>query len=166
MMIRHDLSKILGQWRPGAIWVKREEDHELVYEAPDRELVPQLIGELASTLDTISDTDDHAVLRAAMAHLNLVMIHPFSDGNGRMARCLQTVERLTSDQSSPGLEHAERLGQFGEHLQVRPHEFDAVAQRRVLDAGLRQAEFEGAEPTRPAAHRRVAASLVSHAPGG
>jgi len=31
------------------------------------------------------------MVRAAMAHLNLVMIHPFSDGNGRMARCLQTV---------------------------------------------------------------------------
>jgi Fic family protein len=26
-----------------------------------------------------------------MAHLNLVMIHPFRDGNGRMARCLQSV---------------------------------------------------------------------------
>ena len=29
--------------------------------------------------------------RAAMGHLNLVMIHPFSDGNGRMARALQTL---------------------------------------------------------------------------
>jgi Fic family protein len=26
-----------------------------------------------------------------MAHLNLVMVHPFRDGNGRMARCLQTL---------------------------------------------------------------------------
>jgi Fic family protein len=26
-----------------------------------------------------------------MAHLNLVMIHPFKDGNGRMARALQTL---------------------------------------------------------------------------
>ena len=26
-----------------------------------------------------------------MAHLNLVMIHPFRDGNGRMSRCLQTL---------------------------------------------------------------------------
>jgi Fic family protein len=31
------------------------------------------------------------MIRAAMGHLNLVMIHPFSDGNGRMARCLQTL---------------------------------------------------------------------------
>lgn len=91
MMIRHDLSKNPGQWRPGAIWVERDEDHELVYEAPDRELVPQLVGELVSSLDATSDADEHAVLRAAMAHLNLVMIHPFSDGNGRMARCLQTL---------------------------------------------------------------------------
>lgn len=31
-----------------------------------------------------------------MAHLNLVMIHPFRDGNGRMARALQTLV-LASD---------------------------------------------------------------------
>lgn len=28
---------------------------------------------------------------SAMAHLNLAMIHPFSDGSGRMARCLQIL---------------------------------------------------------------------------
>jgi len=31
------------------------------------------------------------MIRAAMSHLNLILIHPFSDGNGRMARCLQTL---------------------------------------------------------------------------
>ena len=30
-------------------------------------------------------------IQAGMAHLNLVMIHPFRDGNGRMARCLQSL---------------------------------------------------------------------------
>jgi len=30
------------------------------------------------------------IIRGAMAHLNLTMIHPFKDGNGRMARALQT----------------------------------------------------------------------------
>src|SRR5258708_12735627 len=32
-----------------------------------------------------------SMVRAAMGHLSLVMIHPFADGNGRMARCLQTL---------------------------------------------------------------------------
>ena len=31
------------------------------------------------------------LIKAAMAHLNLAMLHPFSDGNGRVARCLQTA---------------------------------------------------------------------------
>ena len=30
------------------------------------------------------------MVTAAMAHLNLTLIHPFSDGNGRMARCIQS----------------------------------------------------------------------------
>jgi Fic family protein len=37
------------------------------------------------------DTDVDPLVRAAMAHLNLVMIHPFRDGNGRMARAIQTL---------------------------------------------------------------------------
>jgi len=31
------------------------------------------------------------VVRAAMAHLNLVSIHPFRDGNGRLARVVQSL---------------------------------------------------------------------------
>ena len=33
----------------------------------------------------------HPLVNAAMAHLNLVMIHPFRDGNGRLGRALQTL---------------------------------------------------------------------------
>jgi Fic family protein len=35
--------------------------------------------------------DAHPLIRAAMAHLHLVSIHPWSDGNGRMSRSLQTL---------------------------------------------------------------------------
>jgi len=48
-----------------------------------RELVPSLVDEL---VDSLTDTADDALVQAAMAHLNLVMIHPFRDGNGRLAR--------------------------------------------------------------------------------
>ncbi len=88
MMIKHDLSKNPGRWRPGAIYVRREPSGEIVYEGPDSDLIPDLIS---SMLEELRDDSPHVLVRAAMAHLNLVMIHPFSDGNGRMARCLQTL---------------------------------------------------------------------------
>ena len=36
-----------------------------------------------------------------MAHLNLAMIHPFRDGNGRMSRALQTLVLTRNDVVSP-----------------------------------------------------------------
>lgn len=88
MMLRHDLSKFPGRWRPGSIFIRREPDGELVYEGPDAELVAGLIQDMLQEFET---ADAPVLIRAAMAHLNLVMIHPFKDGNGRMARCLQTL---------------------------------------------------------------------------
>lgn len=41
------------------------------------------------------------MVRGAMAHLNFVMIHPFRDGNGRMARVLQTLVLATDDILEP-----------------------------------------------------------------
>jgi Fic family protein len=88
MMLKHDLAKSPGRWRGGAIFVRREPSGEIVYEGPSHELVPELIGAM---LEDLYDESVPALIRAATAHLNLVMIHPFRDGNGRMARCLQTL---------------------------------------------------------------------------
>jgi Fic family protein len=88
MMIKHDLSKNPGRWRPGTVYVRREATGEIVYEGPAIEDVPELI---AAMLDALAGDESPVLVKAAMAHLNLVMIHPFSDGNGRMARCLQTL---------------------------------------------------------------------------
>lgn len=89
MMLHYDLSKHPGKWRPGLIYVRNEQTRAVVYEGPDAEKVPQLMGEL---IDSLNKTDGTSVMvRAAMGHLNLVMIHPFSDGNGRMGRGLQTL---------------------------------------------------------------------------
>lgn len=46
------------------------------------------------------DATDEPVVQA-MAHLNLVMIHPFRDGNGRMARALQTLVLATKGIAEP-----------------------------------------------------------------
>jgi len=90
MMIEYDLSKRPGRWRPGPIQVVDETRKEIVFKAPDAELVPTLMEELVVSLNQAGNSTV-SVVRAAMGHLNFVMIHPFSDGNGRMARCLQSL---------------------------------------------------------------------------
>ena len=89
MMIGYDLAKHPGRWRPGPIFVRREPSGEIVYEGPDAGDVPGLMAELVESLNSSDGVP--MLIRAAMAHLNLVMVHPFSDGNGRMARALQTL---------------------------------------------------------------------------
>jgi Fic family protein len=89
MMMSYDLSKNPGRWRAGAVYVRNEATGNVVYEGPDVELVPVLVAELVRAVNAQEET--HALVRAAMAHLNLVLIHPFSDGNGRMGRCVQTL---------------------------------------------------------------------------
>jgi len=89
MMLGYDLSNNPGCWRPGSVFVRDEGADEVVYEAPGMETVPGLMGELIGFLNDLDDSP--AIVRAAMAHLNLVYIHPYSDGNGRMARALQTM---------------------------------------------------------------------------
>lgn len=89
MMLAHDLSKSPGQYRTGPIYVHDEKRDLVVYEGPEAGRVPALMEELAVSIR--SDADIDPLVRGAMAHLNLVMIHPFRDGNGRMARALQTL---------------------------------------------------------------------------
>jgi Fic family protein len=89
MMVGFDLTKHPGRWRPGSIFVRNEPSGEIVYEGPDVSAVPDLMAEFIASLNEPSEMP--VTVRAAMAHLNLVMIHPFSDGNGRMGRALQTM---------------------------------------------------------------------------
>ena len=88
IMLAYDPPRSPGRWRLGPIYVRREEAGDVVYAGPDAGEVPTLVNEFVLRL---RDEQGPAMVRAAMAHLNLVMIHPFRDGNGRMARCLQTL---------------------------------------------------------------------------
>ena len=88
MMLGHRLDKDPGRWRPGEIFVVLESTGERVYQGPPADQVPELI---AAMIVELEESVAPVLVRAAMAHLNLVMVHPFRDGNGRMARALQTL---------------------------------------------------------------------------
>ncbi|MEO3784924.1 Fic family protein [Actinocorallia sp. B10E7] len=88
---RHKAGKLAGQWRKGPVYVTDTRDPSIAaYTAPDARDVPRLMAELVDWLNA-ADDGAHPLVRAAMAHLHLVSIHPWSDGNGRMSRSLQTL---------------------------------------------------------------------------
>ncbi|MCP9624294.1 Fic family protein [Nocardia otitidiscaviarum] len=87
---RHTERRPAGQWRPGPVYVTDARDPSIAaYTAPDADTVPALMEELVDWLNIEDGT--HPLVRAAMAHLHLVSIHPWADGNGRMSRSLQTL---------------------------------------------------------------------------
>ena len=93
MMLGHDLAKSPGSYRSGEIFVRGENADEVVYVGPEANIIDPLMQDLLGQLEHLDDNigESPVFVTAAMAHLNLVMIHPFRDGNGRMARCLQTM---------------------------------------------------------------------------
>lgn len=77
-----------GLWRKGEIAVTSPSGG-VDYQGPPAEQVPALIGEMVESLNR--DESEDPIVRGAMAHLNLVSVHPFRDGNGRVSRIVQSL---------------------------------------------------------------------------
>lgn len=87
----HHPIRTAGQWRRAGVWINEPgRPNEAAYVAPDADRLPALMDELVAWLND-GDPDAHVLVRAAMAHFNLVKIHPWSDGSGCMSRSLQTL---------------------------------------------------------------------------
>jgi Fic family protein len=99
---RSGMSRITaGAWRDdklGAMQVvsKAHSDRPRVhYQAP---AAPRLDAEMKSFLDWFNGEDAlDPVLKAAIAHLWFVTIHPFDDGNGRIARAIADMSLARSE---------------------------------------------------------------------
>lgn len=65
------------------------------YEAPPSDVVPSMMDEFIAWTNEENKTDP--VLKAAVAHLWFVAIHPFDDGNGRLARTITDMLLAKAD---------------------------------------------------------------------
>jgi len=100
---RSGMTKIIvGAWRDDSAGpmqvvsgaIGRERVH---YEAPK---ASRLESEISAFLKWLGeDTAHDPVLKAALAHLWFVTIHPFDDGNGRIARAIADMALARSEQS-------------------------------------------------------------------
>jgi len=93
----------IGQWRDDALGPMqvvsgafgREKVH---YQAPPAQ---KLEKEMAAFLDWFNKPNDTDwVMKAALAHLWFLTIHPLEDGNGRIARAIADLALARSEQSS------------------------------------------------------------------
>lgn len=110
MLVEHDLETLPGRWRPGPVFVHDTGSGQVVHEGPPADQVPDLMDEFVEQLD---DEDGPAMVRAAMAHLNFVMVHPHKDGNGRLARVIQSLVLAREGLLSPEFCSIEEyLGRF------------------------------------------------------
>jgi Fic family protein len=141
---RSGMKKIrVGEWRDDARGpmqvvsgpMGREKVH---YEAPPAKRLPDEAQRFLSWFNDPGDTD--AVLVAGLAHLWFVTIHPFDDGNGRMARAIADM----------ALARSERTGQrfYSLSAQIRAERNDYYdtlerAQKADLDITAWQAWFLG-----------------------
>ena len=100
---RSGMSKIrVGNWRDDSHGpmqvvsgpVEREKIH---YEAPPAERLPEEMAKFLRWFEQPGDTDP--LLIAGLAHLWFVTIHPFEDGNGRIARAIADMALARSEKT-------------------------------------------------------------------
>lgn len=95
---------VVGQWRDNKTSdpmqvlsgpMGRETIH---FRAPDSALLKDEMQHFLNWFNEVQSIDP--VIKAAIAHLWFVTIHPFDDGNGRIARALADMQLARSDKSS------------------------------------------------------------------
>lgn len=87
-IITKDLISESGRFRSGEEGVFR--GGQCIFMAPPARLVPRLMEDLFSWMKTDKSTV-HPLILSSVFHYEFVFIHPFADGNGRMARLWQTA---------------------------------------------------------------------------
>lgn len=73
--------------------IGREKVH---YQAPSANI---LYEEMSDLIDYINNNEDDLLIKAGKVHLWFVILHPFDDGNGRIARALTDMLLSRSDES-------------------------------------------------------------------
>jgi cell filamentation protein, protein adenylyltransferase len=78
-----------GVFRKTQVVVKNSLTGEVSFKPPLAVAVPYQVKDLVGFIN--SESDIHPVLKSGIVHYELVRIHPFLDGNGRVARALSTL---------------------------------------------------------------------------
>jgi len=80
-----------GEYRTSQVVLKNSFTGEVSFRPPMALAIPYQIKDLLAFINSKTQQDIHAILKSGVVHYELVRIHPFVDGNGRVARALSTL---------------------------------------------------------------------------
>lgn len=106
-IIARSIDKECGTYRSHPEGVIDERGN-VVHIAPSEKIVPSLMGDLFNWLK--KDKETPILIKSCVFHYEFVFIHPFGDGNGRMARLWQNVLLM-------------RWNELFEHIPIESHIF-------------------------------------------
>lgn len=86
-----------GEYRKTQVVVKNSVTGEVTFRPPPAIEVPYQTRDFLDWLNSLKKDDVNPVLKAGITHYELVRIHPFVDGNGRMARATATLVLFLED---------------------------------------------------------------------
>ncbi len=93
LVVKRSRPEIAGRYADLARYVRTETGRHSFPSPPE---IPALMGDFAAWLKTAPCTPEATPDTAFQAHLRLVDIHPFNDGNGRTARLLMNLILIRS----------------------------------------------------------------------
>jgi Fic family protein len=113
----------VGAWRLGAMQVVSgpSEHRHVHFEAPEAARVPEEMDTFLNWFNTPPREDP--VIRAALAHFWFVTIHPFEDGNGRIARAIADMALARADGQ------AERFYSMSAQIEAERNEYYSILER-------------------------------------
>ncbi|MBQ8707057.1 MAG: Fic family protein [Succinivibrionaceae bacterium] len=83
---------------PMQVVSSRHGSEEVYFQAPPAELLPEYLKDFLKWFER--DEGSNPLIRAAIAHLWFLTLHPFEDGNGRIARVITEMMLARADNSA------------------------------------------------------------------
>lgn len=119
----------VGEYRRTQVVVKNSQTGEITFRPPPALEIPFLITDFLDWLNQTNPEELHPVITAGITHYELVGIHPFIDGNGRVARAMATLILFRSGYD------VKRFFSLEEHYDREPLNYYESLQSVALNGG-------------------------------
>ena len=120
-----------GQFRLRQVVIKNSKTGQISYTPPPAVEVPFLVEDLVRFINSDEAHSTHPIIKAGIIHYELARIHPFVDGNGRVARAVATLVLFLDSYD------IRKFFSFEEYFDENPMDYyltlQAVSNQLVLD---------------------------------